>query len=492
MANTHQCSDLTEDTYPLHSLDDHKSNRSFVHWIMRFNDVLEPNKLNSALSRLLDIGDWKKLGGRLRFKKNGRLEVYFPKSPKAQLSKVFFTHQSFDMNIEVHPVACRMPMETNGPSAQPVMSDFRPFIARPNFPSLNDLVQQNQAMISLHVTSFNDSTIIGLAWPHVLMDVLGGQALLIGWSAVLAGQEDQVPTVFGAREDILRDKEVISDDETQEALKIEPRRLQGGSLLLFHLRLLWDRFWGCSRERRVIFLPKACFKTLEAQVQADLAEVTQGFDTKPFISENDILTAWAVRAVASESNPRPITVLSLLNARFRIPKLLKSTGVFVQNMVIASFAFLPAPVAAGSMGSIALSHREHLAEQGTEKQTTAFLRSVIQDIESTRRPRLAFGTSDSVTILINNVMKANLMTTLNFEAAVVRKGDVSDTRKNPPGTMTSYYNEALDGALDFFDVCLMLGKDYSGNYWLMGNFLPRAWAKIEEDLKTWSVANLNN
>jgi hypothetical protein len=35
---------------------------------MRFNDVLDAEKLHDALSELLEIGDWRKLGGRLRFK----------------------------------------------------------------------------------------------------------------------------------------------------------------------------------------------------------------------------------------------------------------------------------------------------------------------------------------------------------------------------------------------------------------------------------------
>lgn len=58
---------VLEDVYPLHALDDIKPNRMFVSWMMRFNDVLDAQLLNSALSRLLEIGDWKKLGGRLRF-----------------------------------------------------------------------------------------------------------------------------------------------------------------------------------------------------------------------------------------------------------------------------------------------------------------------------------------------------------------------------------------------------------------------------------------
>jgi hypothetical protein len=33
---------------------------------LRFNDVLDADKLHASLSRLLEIGDWKKVGGRLK------------------------------------------------------------------------------------------------------------------------------------------------------------------------------------------------------------------------------------------------------------------------------------------------------------------------------------------------------------------------------------------------------------------------------------------
>ena len=59
---------LEDDVYPLHALDDIKSNHIFLSWIMRFNDVLDAKILYDALSRLLEVGDWRKLGGRLRFK----------------------------------------------------------------------------------------------------------------------------------------------------------------------------------------------------------------------------------------------------------------------------------------------------------------------------------------------------------------------------------------------------------------------------------------
>nr|POE48971.1 hypothetical protein CFP56_32123 [Quercus suber] len=58
-----------DDVYPVHMLDDMAAHRSIIMgWTLRFNDVLNPEQLHVALARLLDIGDWRKIGGRLRLK----------------------------------------------------------------------------------------------------------------------------------------------------------------------------------------------------------------------------------------------------------------------------------------------------------------------------------------------------------------------------------------------------------------------------------------
>jgi hypothetical protein len=55
--------------YPLHMLDDSKTLRSIVvAWTLRFDDVLDVEKLHDSLSRLLEIGDWRMIGGRLRLR----------------------------------------------------------------------------------------------------------------------------------------------------------------------------------------------------------------------------------------------------------------------------------------------------------------------------------------------------------------------------------------------------------------------------------------
>ena len=35
-------------------------------WTLQYDDVLDAEKLHRALARLLEIGNWRKLGGRLR------------------------------------------------------------------------------------------------------------------------------------------------------------------------------------------------------------------------------------------------------------------------------------------------------------------------------------------------------------------------------------------------------------------------------------------
>jgi hypothetical protein len=57
----------SDDVYPVHMLDNSKTLRSIVvTWTLCFNDSLDADNLHASLSKLLEIGDWRKVGGRLR------------------------------------------------------------------------------------------------------------------------------------------------------------------------------------------------------------------------------------------------------------------------------------------------------------------------------------------------------------------------------------------------------------------------------------------
>lgn len=387
------------------------------------------------------------------------------------------------MKLQDHPVASRLPKSTEGPSLHPISSEFRPFLARRNFPTFEEIIRQNLPPMSVHITSFHDATLIALIWPHVMMDALGGHALLAAWSSVLAGREHEVPKLVGARKDAHREVLETSGETIDEEFELEKKRLKGRELFKFQARFLWDMARNPNYERRVIYLPRETVLRLKKKVQNEIAHGAHGLTKKPFASEGDILTAWVARALAAaQPKPRPMVIFSFLNTRFRFPSLLNWGGVFVQNMVLATYSFLTASQSQDSLAAVAVSHREQFTEQSTEKQTIHFMKSVFKDIDAGQSPRLVFGEPDSVVMLTNNLFKANLIQSVDFSPAIVRQGEPAHERTNPPGTMVCYYNEAI-GKADNLNIFMMLGKDYGENCWFLGTFLPQTWQKIEEAIQ---------
>ncbi|KAJ5470153.1 hypothetical protein N7530_007510 [Penicillium desertorum] len=471
----------SDDVYPVHMLDDTKTLRGIVvTWTLRFNDVLDADSLHASLSKLLEIGDWRKLGGRLRLK-NGELEIHVPRPFTEERPAVYYTHQALAVNIEDHQLAKTLPKATEAPSIQPGPQEYRVFAAREDAPAtLEDFIYKDTPQLSLHVTSFNDATLVGLSWPHTLMDVMGQQALLRGWSLVLAGRESEVPPMLGAREDAVC---VAADaPEEPEEFRVREKRLRGWGMLVFGFRFVWDMLWNQIVETRTIFLPKRVVNGLRRQAQDDLAVQDMG-EVKPFISEGDVLTAWAARAVAcSLPQPRPVTVLHALNARFRLPSLVQASGVYVQNMAVAAFTFLSPEIATGPLGPIALENRRHLMEQSTEAQVVAFLHELRRGSKAGSDPALLCGESNAVLIPFTNWTRADFFKVVDFSPAIVRVGETGQSRSNPPGTMVFHHAQSMRQSPAARNVFVVLGKDNNDNYWVTGVLLPSAWAKIEEEL----------
>jgi hypothetical protein len=397
---------------------------------------------------------------------------------------VSYSHQTLDMGMRDHPVAKLLPKATDGPSLHPGPLDFQVFAAREDAPTtLEDFIYQDIPLLSLHITSFNDATLVALSWPHVLMDVMGQQALLHGWAMVLAGRVSEVPPFLGAREDAIS-VAAAAPAEDKEEYKLSQQQLKGWGMLSFGLRFTWNLLWNRAVESRTIFLPKRVVAELHRQAQDDLASELDGEDT-PFLSEGDVLTAWAVRAVASSlPHPRPVTVLHALNTRFRLSSLVQASGVHVQNMVIAAFAFLPSGLPTGSLGPIALANRRQLMEQSTEAQVLASLRKMQIESSPGSDPAMLYGDPTALLIPTTNWTRADLYKIVNFSPAVVRAGETWDSRSNPPGTMVFHHAASTRQSLYVRNVIVVMGKDHGDNYWLTGgNLLPPAWAKIEDDLK---------
>ena len=411
------------------------------------------------------------------------MEIHVPCKFTAERPALTFTHNLLAIDIEDHPLGRTLPRATNGPSIQAGPQNFRSFAAREDAPeTLEDFIYHDIPQLSLHVTSFNNATLVALSWPHTLMDVMGQQALLHGWCLVLAGRESEVPPMLGARQDAIcaaADMPV----EKEEAFILGQKRLRGWAMIKFGLRFAWDLVWNRTVETNTIFLPKSIVVELQTQAQRDIS-TQDGGEEKPFISEGDVLTAWVARLVASSlPQPRPMTVLHALNARFRLSTLLQASGVYLQNMAVAAFTLLPPEAVTGPLGHIALENRRQLMEQSTEAQVLAVLRELRRESKAGSDPAFVCGEPDALLMPVTNWTRADFFKILDFSPALLRAGDTSQSRSNLPGTMIFHHAQSMRQGPAVRNVIVVLGKDHSDDYWLTGILLPQAWAKIRDDIE---------
>jgi hypothetical protein len=57
----------TDTVVPIHYFDDNSINRSVLLYItLRFDHVLDPERLRHGFEKLMEFGDWRKLGARVR------------------------------------------------------------------------------------------------------------------------------------------------------------------------------------------------------------------------------------------------------------------------------------------------------------------------------------------------------------------------------------------------------------------------------------------
>ncbi|KAH8688490.1 hypothetical protein BGZ61DRAFT_494573 [Ilyonectria robusta] len=474
------------DIYPVHPTDDNKTNREkTMSWTLRFNDILDAEKIQDSLRRLLEIGDWRKLGGRLREKKDGKLELFAPQQFIAERPAFLYNHDALsDMSINEHPLASRLPKATEGPSLQKFDGHFRPLAGPPSFPgNAAELISQEAPQLSLNITSFNDATLVTISWPHILMDALGYQDLLRCWSLVVSGREEEVPPFLGATKDVLLEAEQ-SNSEKPEDFRLEGKRLGTLGTSMFLSRFVWDHLRNPPVETRVIFLPKKAFEKIQSQVQEEATAAAQDTDEKPFVGEGDALTAWFTRTVAwSEKKARPVTIGSLVNARFRLSALANQRGVYIQNMVLGTFTFLSPQTARGPMGPTAVAHRRHVIEQTTEQQTLSFMRYARRMAEKGGNKTPMFGEKDALPVMINNLTKAELIKTVDFSGAVTRQGDKTESRSNPVGSAVNYHFQHWDELMGFRNFFAVMGKDHDDNYWITAAMFPNAWVKFEEEIE---------
>lgn len=468
--------------YPTHMIDNVSVLKFLVMaWTMRFNDVLNADKLHKSLAELLTVGDWKKLGGRLRYGHNrrGALEVHVPTTYTNERPAVSYSHQHYDISIEEHKVANLLPKASSRPSTFPGASGPWDFGIPPGAAgSLKDYTSRDVPMIGLHIITFQDATIVTMTWPHVLFDAVGFSHLIEAWSAVLAGLKERVPKVMGAKQDVLYDLGDIAHSGPQYAAS-EARIISGVAFILFVIRMLWVIFTQPTVESRIIYLPKDVVDRLHERALDDIKEDNWDLDD-PWVSPSDAILAWLSRALVDPSQaPRTISMTTPIDARTRLPQLHNADGVYVQNMILGSFVNITEDDLRRSLGKQALVSRRGLLQQLDESNLVGILQLFRKrwDIGKMRAP--IFAAPGSQLLVTNNRLKIDLFTAADFGPAVIQAGK-DQQRKTRPVRPVHHYASSLNPGITMRNFVNIHTRDLDGNYWLSGFFTPRQWSRIEE------------
>lgn len=310
------------------------------------------------------------------------------------------------------------------------------------------------------------------------MDIMGQQSLLHAWSLVLQDKTAEVPAILGVHEDVLQ-AAVNASTQKAEEYHLKPMQLKGSSMVKFITRFVWDMARGPKPETQTICLPEEVVATMRLKAQMDVASIASG-EKPAFVSDGDILTAWALRAIStSMPRPRPMTALHVMNARFRIPSISNASGIYIQNMILPANTFLSAEEALKPLGIIALRNRQHLMEQATEAQVLACLREQLQVSEPSK---LFYSDANALPVPFTNWTKAKLLQTADFSPALVRAGDRKQSRRNPPGTPIFHHVSTMKQTRTTKLMVVIMGKDHENNYWLTLTLPPTTWKKINESL----------
>jgi hypothetical protein len=343
---------------------------------------------------------------------------------------------------------------------QKTTDDFQPFCWEPGAPgTLDDYLHCDDPPIGLRVTSFQNATLVAVSWSHALADAGGFQNLLTAWCQVLAGREEDVAPVFGARVDAATS---IWEEEPpiKERYVWESKMLEGIKFLWFVLRLVWQMIWARKLTSRTLFLPASFMVKLREEGERELPEGS-------FISDGDLLCAWVARVfVQATAWTGPVALLNVVDIRGRLPSIFKPGGVYLQNLTMPSMTFLPASQALrGPLGSVASEVRRSISMQTTEAQIRAIYRRAIPYTKSKGRPPL-FGEPNMLLIPISNWTKAKFVETVDFSHAIIRPGDQDAERRNPPGTMVYQITGQVKPMAMNRNTAVVIARDHSKNYWL--------------------------
>ncbi|KAE8332517.1 hypothetical protein BDV39DRAFT_200137 [Aspergillus sergii] len=476
--------------YPVHLLDGAKYQQCILTLFIKFNDILDTGKIKEALTRLLTIGDWKKLGGRFRTKVNEKdapkeddtislkqsktLEIHVPREFTAARPAVQFACEAYDTNIFEHPLGRQLPQTSNDAVVlSPPLNELRLCGHAPGFPmTMADLVDKDAPQLCFKVISYADATVLAVTFSHCTWDISGLQGFMKSFELVLDGREDEVPPMLGAKTDILSElASQYGGCHLDPAMLNVPRETK---------EMGQPQVPNPALEERIVRVPLDIFQRLHHQLA-----VESSVDNEDILSTyqpDELFLALIVQQIAkAQPIPRALKLLNIFNARLLVPHLAKERGIYSQNLVLLAPHTLSNEDATGPVGLTALAQRECFAQYSEPQIITRSLYTILSAIEADLDITGLTDCNDTESLLVNNLVRLSSYIDIDLSSAVVRQGEISSTRRNGLGTADICYLTLPGNSYGMMRVTTL--GSYNGNaYWMFGELPARAWQLIYQAL----------
>ncbi|KAF7626330.1 hypothetical protein F9C07_2287016 [Aspergillus flavus] len=474
----------TDTVVPLSFADDQPHARAIcLHHTCRFDDVLDIEALRLSLERLLELDGWRRLGARLRLNDNGKLEYHIPAEYSPKRPATDFTVSKYSMGISDHALGAKFPRASSQPTVVGCPMDLVPLCIGPQSPrQIEDWLYSDRPQFAIHVVLFDDATLVTVTWMHTLTDAMGLAGFFKAWTAVLNGREEDVPEFQGIGETPLQQLGQHIAGETYVNYKF---MLKGFGLLSFAFWYFFELFWYRREEQRIMCIPGRFVEQMRTESLKELRHQNKE-ENAPFVSESDVLFAWWTRAQTRALNPfrsRTITLMNVFDIRAAaLPESASQNSALVANAVQTSLTFLrPQQILNQPLGFLASQIRHSLVQVRTKPQVEAFYALYKSELTKTGHSPL-YAAPNGLLLGCTNWHRARFFE-VDFSAAVVKKGRGSDCTNNRG--RPSYLNTvSLTTGLSLRNLAQIVGKDASGNWWLMCALRKEAWPTIEEELKS--------
>ncbi|CAG8197197.1 unnamed protein product [Penicillium olsonii] len=469
---------LTDEVIPINGLFRYMDGT--MELAFKFDDVLEPDKLRQSLERLLQIGNWRHLGGRLRRRNDSEsqeFELHIPAQYDSARPGFIFRTSEWDGSITDHPVCSQLPRGTNNLTFLGSSQILGPLIHRAEDPrGIDDLIYTDSPSLFFDQINFSDATLMLVTFPHYLMDVMGYVTFLNAWISVLHGREDEVPEC----------RTFIDDCVTRLASKTHAEKymfyysaVQGLNKIFYIFRIIWDKIWYPEVEYPTVCIPGWFLNRLRKEALTELAlKSSQENNDTHFVSESDVLLAWLTKtlvAVAKPSERKPLVLMNVFDVRSTVlpPKI-----AYILNAVTFAYTILPvSQVYTQPLSFLAAQIRQSLEKQRNNEQIEAQLAMSKIFHEKTGSPPM-IGTRDMFMNMWSNWSRANFFH-LDFSPAVRNVSGARDKRVNGLGVPSCFLNTTPMNIF-WHGGGIIFGKDCSGNWWLQWSLRKGAKAKIEE------------